>query len=218
MIEAVNSAHSLAKGKVTWQDYVLAAERDDERALRRPRAYPRDLGEYRNKLFVWQRRQRLGSSRPSDRRSARSRSVLIFRQDSPASRKLAGSVPSTSAADGRRPPKRCLDAREDPAGCRDRQLLADDLEQQGTKQVHRRQLSYPPPRVEIRPVSYELGQHRISLAQISPRQSPADQRRPASTMPSPIRRRHSYGYSFRRRSVRTISTTSATVSWRAQSR
>jgi hypothetical protein len=59
VVEAVNSADSLAKSKVTWQDYVLAAQRDDEGALRRPRANPRDLGQYRNELVVWHSRQRL---------------------------------------------------------------------------------------------------------------------------------------------------------------
>ena len=45
VIEAVNSADSLAESKVTWQDYILAAERDDQGTLRRPRAYPGYLGE-----------------------------------------------------------------------------------------------------------------------------------------------------------------------------
>jgi len=48
VIEAVNSADSLAKTKVTWPDYVLTAQRNDEGTLRRPRAYPRDLGQYRD--------------------------------------------------------------------------------------------------------------------------------------------------------------------------
>ena len=47
----------------------------------------------------------LGSSRPSDSRSARSRSVLIFRHESPASRSLTGSIPSSSAGEGRWPSK-----------------------------------------------------------------------------------------------------------------
>jgi hypothetical protein len=64
VVEAVNSADSLAKSKVTWQDYVLAAQRDDEGALRRPRAYPRDLGQDRNELVVWHSRQRLGVKPP----------------------------------------------------------------------------------------------------------------------------------------------------------
>lgn len=60
-----------------------------------------------------------------------------------------------------------LNAGESPPGCRDRQLLTDNLEQQGAEQVHPRQLSHPSARVEIRPVNYQLGQHRVSTAQKS---------------------------------------------------
>ena len=45
-------------------------------------------------------------SRPSDSRSARSRSVPIFRHDRPAWRRLTGSTASSSAGDGRWPPNR----------------------------------------------------------------------------------------------------------------
>jgi hypothetical protein len=45
VIEAVGRADSLAKGKVTWQDYILSADRDDQGTLRRPRPYPWYLGE-----------------------------------------------------------------------------------------------------------------------------------------------------------------------------
>jgi len=48
VIEAVSSSDSLAESKVTGQDYVFAAERDDEGTLCRPRAYPGDLGQFRN--------------------------------------------------------------------------------------------------------------------------------------------------------------------------
>jgi hypothetical protein len=57
-----------------------------------------------------------------------------------------------------------LDAGQGPAGGRDRQLLAGDLEQQGAVQVHRRQLGQPPPWVEGRPVVDEPGQHRVGVA------------------------------------------------------
>ena len=52
---------------------------------------------------------RSGRPGPAGRRtcrSARSRSVLIFRHDSPASRSLPGSTPSSSAGEGRWPPNR----------------------------------------------------------------------------------------------------------------
>jgi len=44
-----------------------------------------------------------------------------------------------------------LDPGQGPAGRRHRQLLAGDLEQQGTVQIHRRQLGYPRPGIELRP-------------------------------------------------------------------
>src|SRR6266496_3832181 len=62
-----------------------------------------------------------------------------------------------------------LDAGQGPAGCRDRQLLPGDLEQQRAVQVHRRQLDHPRPRVEVRPLVDQPRQHRVGLAQVGPR-------------------------------------------------
>jgi hypothetical protein len=52
VIEAVCCADGLAQGEVTGQHDVLATQRDDEGTLRRPRAYPGDLGERRDQLVV----------------------------------------------------------------------------------------------------------------------------------------------------------------------
>jgi len=62
-----------------------------------------------------------------------------------------------------------LDAGQDPAGCRDGQLLADDLEQQGAVQIHRRQLGHPRPGIEVRPVVDEPGQHGVGVVKVGAR-------------------------------------------------
>jgi hypothetical protein len=62
-----------------------------------------------------------------------------------------------------------LDAGQGPAGRRDGQLLPGDLEQQGTEQVHRRQLGQPRPGIEVRPLVDKPGQHRVSVAQVRAR-------------------------------------------------
>src|SRR6201982_2984150 len=117
-----------------------------------------------------------------------------------------------------------LDPGQGPAGRRHGKLLPGDLEQQGTVQVHGWQLGQPPPGIEVRPVIDEPGQHRVGLAQVGtcllqPRGAGGiflDHRDPPGyavvTGPSG---RYS---SFSKRSVRTISMTCWTVSWRAQSR
>ena len=62
-----------------------------------------------------------------------------------------------------------LDAGHGPAGGRDGQLLAGDLEQQGTEQVHRRQLGQPCLGVEVWPVVDEPRQHGVGVAQVRAR-------------------------------------------------
>ena len=62
-----------------------------------------------------------------------------------------------------------LDAGEGPAGRRDGKLLAGDLEQQGTVQVHRRQLGHPRPWIEVRPFVNEPRQHRVGVAKVGAR-------------------------------------------------
>jgi hypothetical protein len=44
--------------------------------------------------------------------------------------------------------------------------LADNLEQQGSEQVHGRELGHPPLRVEGRPGVDEPGRHRVGLAEM----------------------------------------------------
>ena len=65
--------------------------------------------------------------------------------------------------------KQGLDPGQDPAGCRDGQLLADDLEQQGAVQIHRRQLGHPRPGIEVRPVVDEPGQHGVGVVKVGAR-------------------------------------------------
>ena len=84
-------------------------------------------------------------SLPSDSRAARSRSVLIFRHDSPASRSLAGSVSSSSSGDGRRPPNKAWIRPRVRRVAGTDSSLPGYLEQQRTVQVHRRQLGHPCP-------------------------------------------------------------------------
>ena len=62
-----------------------------------------------------------------------------------------------------------LDPAQGPAGRWDRQLLADDLEQQGAVQVHRRQLGRPRLGVKVRPGLDEPRQHRVGVAQVGAR-------------------------------------------------
>jgi hypothetical protein len=56
-----------------------------------------------------------------------------------------GSTAGSSAGAGEMPAEQALDAGQGPAGRRDGLLLAGELEQQGTTQIHRRQLSHPRP-------------------------------------------------------------------------
>ena len=62
-----------------------------------------------------------------------------------------------------------LDAGKGPAGRCDGQLLAGDLEQQGTVQIHRRQLGHPCPGIEGRPVVDEPRQHGVGVAEVGAR-------------------------------------------------
>ena len=71
--------------------------------------------------------------------------MLIFRHESPASRSLTGIYSQQFGGRGEMAVEKGLDAGKVPAGRRDGKLLAGDLEQQGTVQVHRRQLSHPRP-------------------------------------------------------------------------
>src|SRR6266542_4492175 len=85
-----------------------------------------------------------------------------------------------------------LDAGQGPAGCRDRQLLPGDLEQQRAVQVHRRQLDHPRPRVEVRPLVDQprrtvwLQQARSYLRQADPVLARLIDERPESPVTGPV--------------------------------
>ena len=87
----------------------------------------------------------------------------------------------------------------------DRELLAGDLEDQRPEGIERRELVEPSPRAEVRVRIDDPREHRVGLAKKRPRLGSAS---------GCSWSRHSSS----RRSVSTIWTTSATVSWRAQSR
>ena len=65
--------------------------------------------------------------------------------------------------------EKCLDAGQDPACRQNGKLLPGDLEQQGTVQIHRRQLSQPRPGVEVRPVIDEPRQHGVRVTKVGAR-------------------------------------------------
>jgi hypothetical protein len=67
------------------------------------------------------------------------------------------------------PVEQGLDAGQGSAGCRDGQLLAGDLEQQGAAQIHGRQEGHPRPGVEVGPVVDEPREHRVGVAQVGSR-------------------------------------------------
>ena len=67
------------------------------------------------------------------------------------------------------PAEQGLDASQDPARRRDGQLLAGDLEQQGTVQIHGWQLGHPRPGIEVRPLIDEPRHHGVGVAQVGAR-------------------------------------------------
>src|SRR5438105_10276205 len=52
MVELVGALHGLAQRQVAWQHDVFSLQRDEQRALRGPRAYPRDGRECCHELLV----------------------------------------------------------------------------------------------------------------------------------------------------------------------
>jgi hypothetical protein len=57
VVELIGDLTGLAERKISRQDDVLSAERDDEGALDGPGTYPRNCGELRHELVVWQAAQ-----------------------------------------------------------------------------------------------------------------------------------------------------------------
>ena len=95
--------------------------------------------------------------------------MAIFRHESPASRIRAGST-SSRFGGRRQTAEQALDPAQYPAGRRDRQLLAGDLEQHGPVQVHgAADWRHPRPRIEVRPVVDQPRQHRIGVPQVGAR-------------------------------------------------
>ena len=90
LVQLIGGLDGLTERKIARQDDVFSLERNDERALHGPGTYPRNCGELCYEIVVRQAAQGDLVARPSDSRSARSRSVLIFRHDSPASRSHNG--------------------------------------------------------------------------------------------------------------------------------
>jgi len=169
VVELIRGLDGLTEGKVARQDDVLAPQRDNQGTLDGPGAYPGDGGELGHELVVRQGAQHL-LVQPSVRHpfgQVAERADLPPRQAGLA--ELAGVDGQQFGGGGEMAAEQGLDAGQGPAGRRDGQLLAGDLEQQGAVQVHRRQLGHPRPRVEVRPVVDEPGQHRVSAAQVSAR-------------------------------------------------
>ena len=125
-----------------------------------------------------------GFSRPSDSRPARSRSVLIFRHDSPASRSLPGSSASSSAGEG--------DDRRTGPGCgpgsggSPRQTTAGRRPGTAGRRTDPSAATGPStPGVEVRPVVDEPGQHGVGVVKVGARLPQAGPRRAGTWSPRP---------------------------------
>jgi hypothetical protein len=103
--ELIHGLDGLAQGQVAGQHDVRAVQGDDEGALDGPRPDPEMAVSAAMMSSSGMPRRASRSSWPSATRLARSRSVAIFRQDSPAVRSSPGSTASSSPAAGRLPPK-----------------------------------------------------------------------------------------------------------------
>ena len=152
MSELVRGLDGLAKREVTWQDDVFPLQRDEQGTLHGPRTDTRNSGELGDQLLVGQANQ-LVKVQPTVRQplgEVPERADLPPRQ--PGRAQLAGVYGQQFGGCGEMPAEQGQDAGQGSAGRRDGQLLAGDLEQQGTEQVHRRQLGHPRPGIEVRPV------------------------------------------------------------------
>ena len=169
VIELIGGLDGLAQCEIAGQDDVFTLQRDDEGALHGPRANARNSGELGHQLVVRQLAQGIGVQ-PAVRHppgQVPERADLPPRE--PGRAELVG-LDAQQLGGCRKPPaEHGLDARQGPPGGRDGQLLPGDLEQQRAEQVHRGQLGYPRPGIEIRPVVDEPGQHRVRPAQVRTR-------------------------------------------------
>src|SRR5215204_1820590 len=100
--------------------------------------------------------------------------------------------------------------RDDRPGRADRKLLARDLEDERAEGIERRKLVHPGPRAEIRPRLDQPRKHGVRVSQVLARLGIGGR--------SELAGWGVHAHAFSSRSVSTISTTSATVSSRAQSR
>jgi hypothetical protein len=140
--------------------------------------------------------------RPSTKRSARARNVAPFRVESPLARTTCGSAASSSAGEGRCPPKRCSKrdrivrvALTESCWPATWKMSVPKASSPGSSSIHAR--------MEVRMRVDHAREDRIGVPEEVARRRIRD-----------CRCRHS----FSSRSVSTISTTCCTVSRRAQSR
>src|SRR4029077_1670293 len=103
-----------------------------------------------------------------------------------------------------------LDARHDRARRSDRQLLTDDLENECPERIQRRELLHPCSRTKSWRRIDDAREHRIGFAKELASLSVGER--------GALLRTSTHAHALSRRSVSTISMTSATVSSRAQSR
>ena len=152
MSELVRGLDGFAQREVAWQDDVFPLQRDEQGTLHGPRADTGNSGELGDQLLVGQANQ-LDKVKPTVRQPLREvpeRADLPPRQ--PGLAQLARVYGQQFGGCGKMPAEQVQDAGQRSAGRRDGQLLAGDLEQQGTEQVHRWQLGHPRPGIEVRPV------------------------------------------------------------------
>jgi hypothetical protein len=101
----------------------------------------------------------------------------------PGLAELAGIGAQQLRGCGEMPAEQCLDAGQGPAGRRDGELLAGDLEQQGTLQIHRRKLGQRRPGVKGWPVVDEPRQHGVGVTKVGARlPQPRGAARPESSV------------------------------------
>jgi hypothetical protein len=166
VVELVAGPDGLTERQVARQHDVFAAESDEQGTLDRPRAYPGDGSEHGDDLVIGQAAQRLLVQAAVREPFGEVAEGADLPPGQPGLAEL-GRLYAKQLDGGREmAAEQGLDAGHGPAGRRHGQLLAGDLEQQGAEQVHRRQLGYPRPGIEVRPLVDEPGQYRIGAVQV----------------------------------------------------
>jgi hypothetical protein len=135
MVELIGGPDRLAQGKIARQHDVFPAERDDQSTLHGPRADARDRGQLGHQLIIGQTGQGV-RVQPAVRQPP---GEITERADLPPGQpglaQLIGIGVQQLGGRGQPPAVQGLDAGQRVPGCCDRQLLADDLKQQGTEEV-----------------------------------------------------------------------------------